>query len=729
VLGPSSADAHCRSSIDRRLLSFSRAENRPDFPLLLAFHDLIAGARACLSRLTPGLTWIRRQFRLSTQILVWQTLSFAREVGSMARSDVIYNRFSTDMQNPKSCTDQEHDVRAGLDRLGIDHRRAKVVHDAAESGTKVLRSEFQQLLEMMSRGEIGLLAVDDQARLTRATNAYAFISDLVYSGGRFISTGEGIDTNQPGWELRVKVMELHNSTTIHETGRRVRRGQEGRIRANLTAGDYSFGYESFIVNPSAVDAHRRGPKPERNIRINENEARWVRQICEWFLLGMSLNAIARRLNELNVPLGRRCRNKEWEHRHIASILANCKYAGQWAFGKTTTIRNSQGKTKQILLPQDRWTVTSRPDLRMVDQSTWDQVQARLAELHVAFGRKEGQKKRGRKPQIHCSEFYPAGLLNGLLYCGECGAKLHHRGSDQYKYLGCPNVASGACTMRTFVHVPEAKRALIDLLRSILFGTPEWVDSAIAAMRAALAEISDRTPSEIVADEKQLRETRAHIDNLVDGLARGGCESEAVMKRLEQLESLAKALEANIESNRRQPASSTSVPDSKWVAEQMHELGDVLEEDSPNAATLLRKLLGKVTVHAVIPPGKKRGYVQLRFRISFWEAISSVMTPNARQELAGVLASAGHATDVSDGFCVDVGGPTRMDHWGPQIAEMRAQGMISEEIYRITGLGSGPAYVAWKRYVDYQKENRIGDETGSTRADLPGDDDRGQGDAA
>ncbi len=258
---------------------------------------------------------------------------------------------------------------------------------------------------------------------------------------------------------------------------------------------------------------------------------------------------------------------------------------------------------------------------------------------------------------------------------------------------------------------------------------EWIDSAIAATRVALAQISSRIPSEIVADEKQLREMHMHIDNLVDGLARGGCESEAVMKRLEQLESSAKALEAKIESNRRQPASSTNVPDSKWVAVQMHELGGVLEEDSPNAARLLRKLLGKVTVHAVIPPGKKRGYVQLRFRISFWDAICSVLTPNARLDLAGVLPGAGNAIGVSEEFCVDVGGPTRMDHWGPKIAEMRAQGMIWKEIYGITGLRSGPVYVARKRYVDCKEEDRIGNETGPKRADTPDDDDRGQGDAA
>ena len=107
---------------------------------------------------------------------------------------VIYTRFSSDMQSPKSCTDQEREVRQALDRMGIDHTNAVVIYDQAESGTKTYRDEFQRVDEMRQRGEIELLVVDDQARLTRACNAFAFITDLVYSGGRFISTGEGLPT-------------------------------------------------------------------------------------------------------------------------------------------------------------------------------------------------------------------------------------------------------------------------------------------------------------------------------------------------------------------------------------------------------------------------------------------------------------------------------------------------------------------------------------------------------
>ena len=113
----------------------------------------------------------------------------------MQRKDVLYTRYSSDMQRNESCEDQEREVRQGLARKGIDAANFEVLYDRAASGTKNDRVIFDQLLARIRRGEIGIVAVDDQSRFSRADNAFSFIKDLVYSGGRFISTGEGIDTN------------------------------------------------------------------------------------------------------------------------------------------------------------------------------------------------------------------------------------------------------------------------------------------------------------------------------------------------------------------------------------------------------------------------------------------------------------------------------------------------------------------------------------------------------
>ena len=89
---------------------------------------------------------------------------------------------------PQELCDQEREVREALKKLEIDPSDALVIHDEAESGTKTFRDEFARLTDMVERNEIGILAVDDQARFTRADNAFAFITDLVFSGAPIVAT-------------------------------------------------------------------------------------------------------------------------------------------------------------------------------------------------------------------------------------------------------------------------------------------------------------------------------------------------------------------------------------------------------------------------------------------------------------------------------------------------------------------------------------------------------------
>jgi DNA invertase Pin-like site-specific DNA recombinase len=107
---------------------------------------------------------------------------------------VIYCRYSSELQNPKSCEDQEREIRAGLARLGIDATNAEVINDRAVSGTKTDREGFDRIRGRIRQGEAFVLAVDDQSRFSRLDNSLALVTDLVYAGGRFISICEQIDT-------------------------------------------------------------------------------------------------------------------------------------------------------------------------------------------------------------------------------------------------------------------------------------------------------------------------------------------------------------------------------------------------------------------------------------------------------------------------------------------------------------------------------------------------------
>jgi hypothetical protein len=614
------------------------------------------------------------------------------------RSDIIYTRFSSEMQRNESCEDQEREVRKGLELKGIDTAHFEVVNDRAASGTKNNRLQFDLLRERIQRGEINILAVDDQSRFSRADNAFSFITDLVYAGGRFISSGEGIDTKQEGWELRVKVMELHNSTTIRELGRRVRRGQLGRILDDGSAGDFPFGYESYYIDPDWAEASRRGPKPKKGVRIFEPEARWVRQVFIWFAdEARSIGWIARQLTSLGVDKGHKATKPGWHHQQVHRMLCNPKYAGQWPWGTTRTIRSSEGKTKQVAVPAGQTIVRERPELRIIDQSVWERTQRRLLELTERFGVKPGQKPRGPRP--HHTQVYPQSLLGGVLYCKSCGSRLWVQSGGNRSYLGCSNHRKGTCSMASRVLVPRAEDAILGFVSQLLSAWPGWLESAARVMRSTVNDYAAKIPEKVQGDRDRLVVLEKQINNLVDLLANGSKESAALRARLDQTELEAEQLRARIAGAQSAWLTNGAIPDDAWIVEKLRSLPPLLRSDPAQASLLLRRLLGRVTAEAIVAPGKSRGFIRLRFRVAGIRLLKEALGGLLPDEIVSAmnLEDAGGEQE----FQIDLGEPTRLDRLAPEIAALREQGVPWAEIEARTGLKIGNAYDAWKRWVDAQ----------------------------
>ncbi|MBL8794675.1 MAG: hypothetical protein JNM56_12280 [Planctomycetia bacterium] len=110
--------------------------------------------------------------------------------------------------------------------------------------------------------------------------------------------------------------------------------------------------------------------------------------------------------------------------------------------------------------------------------------------------------------------------------------------------------------------------------------------------------------------------------------------------------------------------------------------------------------GKVTAHAVIPPGKVRGFAQLRFRIDGWELLSAILGNRMPDSVLKVMMESRNP-EPSPEFQIDLGEPTRRGLLAPKIAELRAQKVSWPEIAQITGIAIGNAYNVWKRHVSAQ----------------------------
>jgi DNA invertase Pin-like site-specific DNA recombinase len=611
----------------------------------------------------------------------------------VSKKIVIYCRYSSDMQRPDSCSDQEREVRAWLARAGIDLTGAEVVviYDEAESGTRSARDGFRQLAEMVGRGEVAILLVDDQSRLSRASNAYSFIQDLDFAGGRFVSTGEGIDTAVPGWELKVQVLQLHHGQTVRDLRHRVRRGQHGRVADDGSAGDHPYGYESHYLDPDwAEQLTRRGPKPKKGLKICEDEAEWVRRVFDWFVAGHSIGWIARELTKLKAPKGRRTSKPGWHPQQVRRMLANAKYVGDWVWGQTTTVRDSRGRKKQVPVPAGQEVVRDRPDLRIVAQDVWDCAAARLAGLGKTFGFKEGQKRRGPKPSP--ADLYPRSPLGGVLVCGACGVKMWQHRSNARRYYACPGAKKGLCEMTAQVPAARAEESLTAFLLDLLRGWPEWMGALYRLTCEAVRAAAERAPEERERDARRASELDRQIENLVDALADGRVTGAAVAARLGRAEAEKAVLDRRL-ARYDDASSAVALPDEAWVAARLGEwAASAATRSGPDS--LLRLALASAAAEPVVAPGKTRGFVRLRFRVSAWGALVAAAGGALPAPVRHLPAPEYGAPE----FTIDLGEPSAMDRWAPRIAAWRAEGVTWEEIARRTGMDLNRVYVAWRRYT-------------------------------
>lgn len=617
----------------------------------------------------------------------------------VVRKVVIYGRYSTDMQSKRSCEDQEREIRAALPRFGVDPTDVFVIHDDAQSGTKTDRDGFLLLKEMIGRHEIAVLAVDDQSRLTRGDNALAFIKDLVYAGGRFISTTETIDTRVKGWERHVKITEMQNSQALESLKEKVLRGQRGCVFNDDSAGDLAYGFESFYRDADwEQQLARRGPSPKKGIRVLEVEAYWVRKIFEWFVAALSLHKIGRLLVQEGAPVGTRARTEGWGVERIRRIIRNKKYIGIWTWGETTGISNSKGKKKRIPAATET-IIRERPELRIVDQVTWDAAQARIAQLKIKYANPLGKasKKTGAKRPKNPAAVHPKTLLGGAMMCARCGAPMWIATSRKKRHYYCSGHRKGVCPATFLVPADTAEETVISTLTDLLIQWPEWVREVYRRLRAHLEEQVAAKPTETENHKRRLAELRKQIGNFNHAIANGGAASTSIVSSLLSAERDAAELEAKLAAVAEIAANALAMPDEQWVKDQLQQWSCRLA-NIEIAAITIREALASLTAEAVVPPGKKRGYVKLKLRVNAWGMLMAAIGPKLAAPLRALLPDPTEG-EASPTIELILGGPTAIDKWMPDIVRWRKENVTWEEISRRTSLRVSNAFIGWKRYGD------------------------------
>ena len=285
--------------------------------------------------------------------------------------------------------------------------------DDDESGRFFDRSAYSRMIEDVENGKIGVCIMKDMTRWGRDYLQVGNAMEIFRRNNvRFIAVNNGIDSEKPDTLEFAPFINIMSEWYARDISKKVKTG----IRTKGTSG-----------KPIATEApygYVKDPDNKDFWLIDEEAAEVVRLIFRLFLDGKNRNQIAVYLKNEQIPMptfymkerGRgTCKSKtlneenryKWNKTTLTKILTRQEYCGDVVNFKTA--KHFRDKRNHYV-DRSQWQITENVHEPIVDRADFENVQRILENIPVKRPNGDG-------------EIHP---LSGLLFCKDCGAKMHIR---------------------------------------------------------------------------------------------------------------------------------------------------------------------------------------------------------------------------------------------------------------------------------------------------------------
>jgi site-specific DNA recombinase len=452
-------------------------------------------------------------------------------------------RTSTDdLQDPADSLRWQMDTAS---RLVAPHGEiVRTYHDIDKSRSLPWerRPEASQILRDLKNPNRGwdALVIAEPQRAFSGTQFEGILYQFAHYGvGLWIpELGGAVDIDNDG-----HYMSLSNYGTMSRAERnRTRIRVSNAVRAHAQAGRWLGGRPPYGYRIGDLGPHPNPSKAASGVRLHQLEvdpeaAPVVRRIYAMYLAGAGYKQIATVLTTESVPCPSahdRARNSHrsghaWAMSVVRTILNNPRYLGFHVSGRTKKAdflldpdSPALGHvTRQQWQERSAWiTATVQTYEAVVDQSTWNQVQALLASntRHNAATHSQRRTHAGVRRAIPSR--YP---LAGLIVCDACGKRLQGNTVRGHSFYRCQisrdypvpvNDHPSSLSIREDRLLPH-----IDAWLSQLFA-PEHITSTAAAVVTADTEGNQEDPAVIRARGALVecdRKLAKHLDGLEAGI--------------------------------------------------------------------------------------------------------------------------------------------------------------------------------------------------------------------
>ena|GEM_PF-529626 len=449
--------------------------------------------------------------------LVDDVMSGAVATGSNACA--IYNRYSTDLQDPRSLVDQETQNREQAKRKQLS---VHGIYNDAEMSSRTLhgRTGYARLMDDVRAGKFRTIIVESMDRLSREGGSiYTMFQTLQHYGVEIIESGNG---GKVITLTEIAVYALTGTFFMKTLTEKVRRGMTGRVKDGLVMWKPPYGY--------------RFKQGEKKLEVVTEQATIIVRVFNEYAAGLSTRSIAERLRNEDVrsPSG-----KPWTHEAImggmskalggrrSGIIGNRTYLGQlhWGVGRYSLDPATGNRVARP--PTEEPLVIDAPELRIVSDDLWRAAHGR-ADARAAKNNIVGLKDRRVRQAISRNDR----PLADLVHCGGCGAHMilaFGRGDGRYR---CSSAHKGfGCSHGKSYDTKTVQSAVREYL-SDKFNDPDVIKIQLKAFTDGWNDHAADARKKLGKTQKRLAGIEAELTRVQTGYVKGILAEEDV-KRIAQ----------------------------------------------------------------------------------------------------------------------------------------------------------------------------------------------------
>ena len=458
--------------------------------------------------------------------------------------------------------------------------------DDGISGTSFDRNDFNRMQRMVEEGKICRIIVKDLSRFGREQVEAGRLTQIVYPslGVTFISIQENINSSTGEGMEMLPFYNIFNEWYAAQTSKKIRAVWQSKADNGKR------------VSPVVPYGYKKDETDKEKWLIDEPAAEIVKKIYSLCLAGKGPLQIAKQLEREKVlvptayfeSVGRKTRNATpldpyaWHPSAVVGILENRQYTGCAVNFKTTTV--SYKVHTRIINPVEDYQIIPNMQEPIINEDIWLRVQ-------------ELRKSRRRNTATGRTS-----LFSGLVYCPDCGSKLHFCASKSLRrdqeFFRCANYKDGrgSCKIH-FIRdvvlekvVLEAVRNLADFVKChepvFLYMLARKNDAMRQQERKRLERVIERGTRRISEIDKLIE--AAFERNVLGKLEDDRYERMVKNYAQEQRELIAEVLESKVVLQKAEQ----QVVDLRLLLRTLRELTEV-KELTP---TLVNSLIERIEVH-------------------------------------------------------------------------------------------------------------------------------------